>query len=150
LPDYDPARGAYPSFVKRLVDNQGENLVRDRTASKRYGGPLDSLDLIDLGDPESVTSAARISNEQQGVVGRRSRGEAEQSELTIDVKEVMATLNEDDRDLAYRLTRETLTEIAEATGIPRSTLQSRVSRMRRVFEDAGLAEYLQNRPSTRS
>jgi RNA polymerase sigma-70 factor (ECF subfamily) len=55
---------------------------------------------------------------------------------------VVARLRPELRELCERLRHMTLTEIARETGIPRGTLYERRSELQRIFEDAGLRDYL--------
>jgi hypothetical protein len=59
-----------------------------------------------------------------------------------DLADVVAHLPKELRDLAERLKSRSLSETSRELGIPRSTLQRRVHRLRQYFEDAGLRIYL--------
>jgi hypothetical protein len=55
---------------------------------------------------------------------------------------VQERLGEKDRQLAEQLKQRSISQISAADGTPRSTLQHRVRRLLRPFEDEGLREYL--------
>jgi transposase-like protein len=45
--------------------------------------------------------------------------------------------------------RETVTQAARSLGVPRTTLHGWVRQLLQRFEEAGLGDYLEKRPSTR-
>ncbi len=46
------------------------------------------------------------------------------------------------RELCKRLDTDTVTEISRDTGIPRGTIYESIKKLRAIFEDAGLRDYL--------
>ncbi len=62
--------------------------------------------------------------------------------LRIDLSEVMPRLTPFQRQIVDLLQRDALTPVAEQLGIPRRTLRDQCARIRDVFRDAGLEEYL--------
>jgi RNA polymerase sigma-70 factor (ECF subfamily) len=127
MPRYDPARGHVHAFVTAVVERAAAGLLRRCRAKKRGAGPVRSLDAPAAAEPTDRGDAGRAADR----VG-----------LAADLAAVLAELPADLRGLAERLTRQTLSEVARQDGVPRSTLQRRVDRLRRRFEDAGLREYL--------
>jgi transcriptional regulator of acetoin/glycerol metabolism len=55
---------------------------------------------------------------------------------------VLATLPDDLRDLAERLKRQSVSEVARELRVPRTTLYRNLERLRRHFADAHLRDYL--------
>ena len=74
--------------------------------------------------------------------GRLSRTADELRALTIDVRKAMEQLPPELRRLCRRLETETVTEISRDTGIPRGTIYESIKKLRAIFEDAGLRDYL--------
>jgi len=75
-------------------------------------------------------------------LGPAPPGEHELVELKLDVACVIATLPPELSDLAEALKTESVSEIAETTDIPRTTLSSRKKKILQRFEEAGLRKYL--------
>lgn len=145
LPKYDPTRGAFSTFVDRVVGNKAADILDARFAARRdcriqvsslddtvrlrEGGEVPVLDL-DLED------AMRV---QRGISAPSPYAEAE---LRIVLERAMAALTPEQRDLCRRLLTATIAEISAATGVPRPTLYDRLRQIRAAFERAGLKEYL--------
>ena len=74
--------------------------------------------------------------------GAQSRPSEELSRLTIDVAVVLEGLPHELRELCRRLKAETVTEISRDTGVPRGTIYESIKKLREIFEDIGLKDYL--------
>jgi DNA-directed RNA polymerase specialized sigma24 family protein len=116
---FDPARGTWPAFARRLVERFGNNLVRFRRAAKRDGGPHAPL-------PDEVLSPGG------GDTGGRA----------LDVAEALAALPPRLRAVAELLMTQNVTDAAEALGVSRSTVYARLRELRGRTEFAVLEEYL--------
>jgi len=150
LSKYDPARGAFSTFVDRVVDHKAADILDaqfaacrdcriyvgsiDDTLRLREGGEVPIIDL-DLEDAIHV---------QRGIGDPSPQAEAE---LKIDLERAMAALTPEQRDLCRRLLTSSIAEISATTGVPRPTLYDRLRRIRVAFERAGLREYVR-RPDT--
>jgi RNA polymerase sigma-70 factor (ECF subfamily) len=140
---YDRRRGQPHGFLGTVIERILANLLRDRLAAKRDVRRVGSL-------PQNVPTAEgqaelgqTICQQEQDVRQRRSaRSETEQVEMTLDVAEVMTWLPKDKQELVEQLQHHSLAEIARRTKVPRSTLQSQMRKLRQLFEDAGLRDYL--------
>ena len=145
LSKYDPARGAFSTFVDRVLDHKAADILDaqfaacrdcriyvgsiDDTVRLREGGEVPIIDL-DLEDAVHV---------QRGISDPSPHAEAE---LRIDLERAMAALTPEQRDLCRRLLTSTIAEISAATGVPRPTLYDRVRQIKAAFERAGLQEYV--------
>jgi RNA polymerase sigma-70 factor (ECF subfamily) len=67
--------------------------------------------------------------------------EIEINNLRMDVARVLDTLPEDLRDLCERLRESNMAEIARETGIARTTLYDKLTRIREAFRQAGLDDF---------
>ena len=76
------------------------------------------------------------------LAGRIERPAAELQDLSIDLGRVIASLPPELRTLCERLQTESVTEISRDTGIPRGTIYESIKKLRAIFEDAGLRDYL--------
>jgi RNA polymerase sigma factor (sigma-70 family) len=117
---FDPAQAHWKSFVTAVVERHVIQILRDRAALKRDGGPCEPL-AAEGGPADRASDPAR-------------------TELALDVAAVLDGLPEDLPDLAGRLMTQSLSEAARDLGVARSSLQRRIGRIRRLFEDAGLNE----------
>lgn len=126
---FDAAQADRKSFVTAVVERNAAKILRDRRAKKRDGGRIDWLDVLLEALDEEPTDLA---------IDDRAAGQAD---LAIDVADLLARLPAELRDLAERLKTQTLSQVAREMGVPRSTLQRRVARLRRHFEEAGLRNY---------
>jgi DNA-directed RNA polymerase specialized sigma24 family protein len=97
--------------------------------------------LIDSDDGPVELAQTITSDEHRNRTGRWRRSDAERAELALDTATVLAALPEDLRDLAMGLMDASPSQVARDLGVPRSTLQRRLERLRRHFEDAGLRDY---------
>ncbi len=117
-------------FVTTVIERAVAMILRERLAKKRDGGTVQSLD----------QARENAGDSTEPVDPRRSH--EEQIDLATDLAEALANLPDDLRDLAERLKHQSLSQAARDLGVPRSTLQRQVQRLRRCFEDAGLRIYL--------
>jgi DNA-directed RNA polymerase specialized sigma24 family protein len=139
LPGLDRGVAHRNVFVTVVIDRSAAQILRRRRARKRDGGPVLSLDELAAagGDaPGEPTEESRPC--ARG--GRRT--EQERIDLASDLKGILVALPAALRALTERLKTQSLSEAARALGLPRSTPQCRVRRIRRRFEDAGLRAYL--------
>jgi RNA polymerase sigma-70 factor (ECF subfamily) len=141
---FDPSRAQMATFVTRLVRNKIASLVEARKAGKRdyrtrvysltgwvkdrTNGFLQRIETIDADHPLLRT-------------GRR-RSQLEVLDLSIDLKRATDLLPPELRELCRRLRYETVSEISRSKGIPRGTLYEAIGRIRVVFEERGLRDYL--------
>lgn len=140
-PKYDPTRKASrETFTVRVVRNKIASMLRARRAKvrdfRRNGCSLDES--VDSGEGAPVARHETV-DEQIGRVGRRGD---ELNYLKQDVRDVIETLPDELRRLCVQLQSMTVSEIARATGVPRTTINGSVRKLRRRFKDAGLGEYM--------
>jgi RNA polymerase sigma-70 factor (ECF subfamily) len=150
LPKFDPTRGAFSTFVDRVVDHKAADILDARFAAcrdcrLRVGSIHDTVRLQDGGEvlveDMDLDDAVQV---QRGIGGRSPHEEAD---LRIDLERALATLTPEQRDLCLRLMTSTIAEVSAATGVPRPTLYDRRTQIRAAFERAGLREYVR-RPDT--
>lgn len=127
---FDSKRGHLNVFVTTVIERAVAMIVRERLAKKRDGGVVRSI------DQEQTKAGAS----PEPVDPRPSDQAA--FDLASDLAEVLARLPDDLRALAERLKDQSVSQAARDLGVPRTTLQRQVQRLRRWFEDAGLRIYL--------
>jgi RNA polymerase sigma-70 factor (ECF subfamily) len=144
LPSFDPGQAHRNKFITAVVERFVANILRDKQAGKRDYRRACSLNItIYVANEGPVELAETISRrELDARLGRNPRSDEELAQLACDIADVLATLPNDLQDLAERLKSETVSEIARDTGVPRTTLNESVRRLRRRFERAGLKDYL--------
>lgn len=123
---YDPDRGAPEAFVNQVVATRTSSLLRRRAAKKRRLNP-GSLD----------GAAERVAD---GATDGLSRESA--CDLRRDLDAVLSRLTPRQRDICDQLLRESVSPAARELGLPRSTVRDEIARIRVVFEEAGLGDYL--------
>jgi RNA polymerase sigma-70 factor (ECF subfamily) len=141
---FDPKRSHSNAFVTMVIEQATANIVRDQRAPKRDPTRICSLNAPVGNEDDRLTELIDTvgQREHDARHQRRSRPEQEQAELANDVHAVIAALPGRLRQLAEQLQTMTVAEIAREAGIARSTINDRVSELRRRFEKAGLREYL--------
>jgi RNA polymerase sigma-70 factor (ECF subfamily) len=75
--------------------------------------------------------------------GQASRPEIELRDLALDVMRTVAALPPDLQEVCIPLLAERVADVARSTGIPRGTIYERLAKVRFLFEDAGLRDYLE-------
>lgn len=122
---YDPARGSREAFINQVVNTRLVSLLRERRAQKRRG------------TTEPVKDRDRL-------VDRQWFGDEwlRRLELRIDLGVALSKLNPRQRAICDQLLREAITPAAKQMGVPRTTLRDAAARIREIFRDAGLEDYL--------
>ena len=145
LPKYDPRRARRNTFIARVVEHRIATLIEARKAGIRdYRRCRCSLnDRFEDEEGRSVERSETLDQEDYLLrTGAQSRPSEELSALAIDMAAVFEGLPSGLRDLCRRLGTETVTEISRDTGIPRGTIYESIRKLREIFEDAGLEDYL--------
>lgn len=146
LAQYDPTRSEKTTFIKLVTDNRVATILESRKAAKRdYRLCTESLnDSVRADDDDHKEKGETFTHDQY--FARTRLGPDYQEErlaLAIDLGRVLSRLPPKQRELYNRLLRqETILEISLDTGIPRSTLYDMKAKLQRLFEGAGLKEYL--------
>lgn len=143
LSAFDPEQGTRRAFVATVVERCAATLLRDKSAEKRDHRRVCSLNIIiaEEGGPVEwgETIGLREHNARRGV---QPRDDLELAQVLTDVADVIASMPPELRDLAESLKVGSLSQIARRMGVPRTTLNESVRRIRRRFERAGLKDYL--------
>ena len=146
LPQFDPAKATYNTFVACLVNRKISNLIRYRHAARRdYKREACSLnEEISVGEDELVQRVSTISHDENDIrLGKRDRTTEDQAYLEIDVKEVLEKLPAPLRRAAELLQHHSIAKVASALGVSRETFQdNHLVQLRQIFTAAGLGNYL--------
>jgi RNA polymerase sigma factor (sigma-70 family) len=132
LEKYDPvkAKGNYERFVQMIIRRATINILCRLGVAKRSAHST-----ISLNDIETEVSKGEL--------------EAEQAELARDVKEVLAALPSELREIAELLMTESIARTASILGISRHTVYERVTEIRTHFERAELGNFSRVRRTLR-
>jgi len=145
LPKYNPARAQRSTFIDCLVNHAIATLIEARMAAMR-DYRLCSCSLNDPLEDEDGHSIERIETIDQDDdflrTGKLSRPTAELQDLRIDLSKAMEKLPPELRELCQRLMNYTVTRISSDTGIPRGTIYDMIKKIRAVFKEAGLSDYV--------
>jgi RNA polymerase sigma factor (sigma-70 family) len=139
-----PNPGGPPiAYMARVIRNKLIDLAREREAAKRQG----DLDSVSLDDTLSASDDAPTFAELIDAV--RSREQSAETLLSpddarIDIANAMSKLTSRQRRLCVLLGEQgfSIKEAAERLRIPRGTLYEEIKRIRKVFADHGLGDYL--------
>ncbi len=142
-PSFDPSKGDRRSFIKAVINNAAQNLVENTEAQKRWTGiTLTSLAAAVSDQDDSLTLADMISNDD-GLWDSVYLGYDQLSaDLRHDLDRAISQLPPDLARICLLLKTRTITEIAAETGIPRTTIQDVVKKLRKIMGKAGLRIYL--------
>ena len=113
------ARGTWPAFVRRVVENAGTNVLRFRGRYKRTAGPTEPL-TEKVPAPDHAASRARAA----------------------DLSAALAALPPELRAVAELMAAHTVTAAARALGVSRSTVYARLQQIRDRPEWAALGDNL--------
>ena len=145
FPKYNPKRAQLNTFIARVVEHRVATLIEARKAGIRdyRRCPFSLNDRFEDADGRSVERVDTFDQEDYLLrTGAQSRPSDELSALAIDVAAVLETLPPELRELCRRLKAESVTEISRDTGVPRGTIYESIKKLREIFEDAGLKDYL--------
>lgn len=133
-PSFDPDKGNPKSFIKAVINNRAAEMLREAEAQKRWTG----LKTISLSTPVADDSDATVADQIDSngslwgdVFSTQSHAAAEQS---MDAQKLLAQLPDDLRQTYRLLTEYSVTEAAELLGIPRTTMSSRLKKLKKFME----------------
>jgi len=131
------------AYMAQVIRNKLTDLIREQAAEKR-AGDLDalSLDATVDGSDDGATLAELLAASDAMYPGEA--GGVDRQHVRIDVGRALTRLTPAQRRLCLMLGEEGLSikEAAERLRIPRGTLYEEIKRIRKVFADHGLGDYL--------
>lgn len=138
----DPNDPKWKAFVAVTVRRHIVSMVRDQEAAKRDHRRACSLN-VTVRTPEGLADLADTVGEHQGTSSGSRVSRQRLMELTLDVTECIADINDDrHREFCERLKHDSIAQIARDMGIPRTTLNFWLAKLRSRFEERGLKDYL--------
>jgi len=144
LPDYDPELAERATFITRIVNRRVARILEKRSAWRRdYRLNEFSLNENDWEDDNSVERHENIGEDEYLLrTGKQELPTNDLRDLIIDVNRVLEILPPEFRDLCERLKTKTVAEVSRETGIPRGTIYESIQKVRELFQNAGLKDYL--------
>ncbi len=145
LPKFDPNKATQKTFVARIIERKVSKLIRHRTCEMRdHRREVCSLnERLEAENGATVELSETIALEERDrMTGRRSRSAQEDWEFAQDMAATLARLPENLRRLCELLQRGTISDAACEMGVPRTTLNDHVKKLRVIFENADLRDYL--------
>jgi len=141
--DPDP-EGPPVAYMARVLRNKLTDLLRERRATKRAG----DFDTVSLDAPVSEADDAPSFADLVDAATSGAPGGAhvsDSNDARIDIAKALEQLTPRQRRLCMLLGEEGLSikEAAARLRIPRGTLYEEIKRIRKVFADLGLGDYLQ-------
>lgn len=135
-PDFDPVRGDRRSFIKTIVNTKALMMVRDAERQKRWTGARSVSLSTPIGDTDNPTTLADVIDNESGLWGsvfqEHSQAFAEQR---LDIRRMLVTMPDDLRQTYQALSENSVSEAAILLGIPRTTMSSRLKKLRKFVED---------------
>ncbi|RIK82907.1 MAG: hypothetical protein DCC68_05170 [Planctomycetota bacterium] len=134
----------WKAFVARVVRRYIANMIRDNLAAKRDHRRVSSIH-IGVGDKGEgrVELADTIDSQRNGCRSASKRSPQDLADLKLDVAACMADVSDERlREFAERLKHDSISQVARDMGIPRTTLNSWLGKLRRRFEDRSLQDYV--------
>lgn len=144
LPRFNPGKAHRNTFITTVVERYVANILRNKQANKRDHRRIGSLNVTIEFTEDGPTELAQTIGEREldARIGRRRRTDEELAQLAIDLADVIATLPEAWQTLLELRKTQTMQEIASELGVPRTTLNDWMRRIRQRFERAGMRDYL--------
>ncbi|MCG6158330.1 sigma-70 family RNA polymerase sigma factor [Rubinisphaera margarita] len=124
LAKYSPERGELLGYCHKVVDSAIANFLRHHA--------------VDLRRCDEQVSLEELTPE---ILELTLGAEMEGADLCVDLAEALASLPPDQRTICLRLMTETKSEAARQLGIPRTTLQGRIEKLRHQLAAAGLKDH---------
>ena len=130
---FDERRGKHNTFVSRIVDHRIISILRERSAQKRDYRRSVSLQEV----------MCKPGHDTVEPVDRRCAQHAEpNSDLAIDLAQVIERFDTDARRLCRLLMHESIAETARRLGLTRAEARTRIARIQKLLTDHGLDVYV--------
>ena len=141
---FDPSRGSEVQFAVTVIKHGIATAVERRHAAKRGVGTR-HMSLDEELDPTANDSSTRYDIIDAESYLALTRGpdtpDARRQDLRMDLNRALSALPPDLRELAENLKEHTASELARSSGVPRTTINERIKKLRAALRKRGLAEY---------
>lgn len=141
---FNPDKGAETTFIVMVVDQGIATLIAFRKADMRdYRIKMNSLDEIMKRDGKTDVWPHEIVSKDTYMMKAwdSARAEEDNKHRDLDVKQAFQALSLELREIALFLCETSASEVAQATGIPRTTINERRKAIRKLFIKKGIHGY---------
>ena len=142
---YDPSRAQVYTFFARIVSNKVASMRRHRQARKRlHQSSTVSLNRNAKDFDGHIVAYSELIDSRSSRTHRQqySRSTEEVVQLREDIKIVLDCLPIDQRNLATRLMRRSVSQVAKDMGVSRQKIYREIAKLRKRFVDHDLADYV--------
>lgn len=140
---YDPEVASFLTFVITMVERYTINIIRHQQAGKRGRRVTCFLSAVIEEDGEPTELVNTIGErEQSNRLFLESPNPRTALDASIDLEDAIATLPRDLRRIARLLKVYTPSQLARHLGVPRSTLQYPIAKIRLHLQETGVRDYL--------
>lgn len=137
---FRPDRGQVRSFFKTVIERAAAQIRRRSLAQQRSPGRVCSFDSYqwqpDIGTRSSAHRNRRCASHTSLLISD------EHTRRELDVQDLLESLPTPLARLCEKLMQHSVAEISRETGVPETTLRSRIATIRRRYEGRGLSEFL--------
>ena len=146
LPLFKPDVAHRNRFITAVVERHVATILRNRRAAKRDDRRVTSLNIsIEVnGEGPTELSETISDRELDSRLGRNRRSDEELADLALDLAAAIEGLPESRRTLLELRKTKSMSEAARELGIPRTTLNEWMRRIRKHFEKTGLTDYFES------
>jgi RNA polymerase sigma-70 factor (ECF subfamily) len=142
---FDAGVGHAHPYVATIIDRQAKKLIRKCRADKRSTGQRTaSLNVSICSEAGATCELIQLLGPDDGdrrLERERRRSDEDLSDLRQDMETVLSTFPPRWREMLELCKSMSLTEVAVAMGVPRTTLQGWMLRVRERCIEAGLEDY---------
>ena len=144
LPSFDPKQAHRNKFVTAVVERHVATILRNKRAEKRNDQLVASINVnVEVEGLGAVELAQNVSEDELAArLGRKRRSAEDLANLALDIAAVIAAMPKEWQELAERRKTQSMQEISDALGIPRTMLNETMQLITARFKRAGLREYL--------
>lgn len=134
-PGFDPSKGHPKSFIKTVINNRAAEMLRELEAQKRWSG-VKNVSLSTSGTDENQDDWVERIESDAGLWGDVFRSVRHDIvERALDIQKMRLCLPDDLKATFDLLLEYSVTEAAEILGIPRTTMSSRLKKLRKFMEE---------------
>lgn len=140
LDQADPESPRWKAFVAKTVRRQIVTMIRHNEREMRDHRRASSINVLVVGDDDKPVEMASNLQENQtpGQRGRDCRTEQELAELRIDLNACIGQLDDPRfREFCERLKRDSISQVASDMGVPRTTVNAWLVKIREQFQERG-------------
>lgn len=146
LREHDPERGTMKTFIVCVVQSKVRTMirVRNKRSESITSSPFSLNEEIPEEDGGGVMQRMEAIDREDYLLGAGllSRPVLEMLEMRLDIDRIVSNLPPSLRDICEGLKTQTVTQISAATGASRQQVYDAIHKLRGIFDEAGLKDYL--------